>query len=153
VLICSERRLLEHSNWLTRQIFKGKINIREDKLLLFHCLLELGLPKVNVSEQYQVLISFVAYMCVPDPEWALTSVRNQHCYSQCSGSRINFFRIQDELSFWLWNKLVFRFQTFFCRIRDPGWKNVRIRIRGRKMFRSGIQHPGSATLVAFKDWM
>jgi hypothetical protein len=52
VLICTERRLLERSNWLTRQIFKGKINIREDKLLLYHCLLELGLPKVNVSEQF-----------------------------------------------------------------------------------------------------
>jgi hypothetical protein len=50
VLICSERRLLEHSNWLTRQIFKEKINIREEKLLLYHCLLELGLPKVKVSE-------------------------------------------------------------------------------------------------------
>jgi hypothetical protein len=27
-----------------------EINIREDKLLLYHCLLELGSPKVNVSE-------------------------------------------------------------------------------------------------------
>jgi hypothetical protein len=52
VLICSERRLHERSNWLTRQIFKGKINIREEKLLLYHCLIELGVPKVNVSEQY-----------------------------------------------------------------------------------------------------
>jgi hypothetical protein len=27
-----------------------EINIREDKLLLYHCLLELGTQKVNVSE-------------------------------------------------------------------------------------------------------
>jgi hypothetical protein len=58
VLICSERRLHERSNWLTRQIFKGKLNIREDKLLLYHCLLELGLPKVNVSEQVGIPTSF-----------------------------------------------------------------------------------------------
>jgi hypothetical protein len=55
VLIFSERSLHERSNWLTRQIFKRKINIREDKLLLYHCLLELGLPKVNVSEQVSLL--------------------------------------------------------------------------------------------------
>jgi hypothetical protein len=29
-----------------------EINIRVDKLLLYHCLLELGSPKVNVSEQF-----------------------------------------------------------------------------------------------------
>jgi hypothetical protein len=51
VLIYSERRLYERSNWLIRQIFRRKINIREDKMLLNHCLLELGLPKVDVSEQ------------------------------------------------------------------------------------------------------
>jgi hypothetical protein len=51
-LICSERRLYECSNWLTTQIFTRKINIREEKLLLYHCLLELGLPKVSVSEQF-----------------------------------------------------------------------------------------------------
>jgi hypothetical protein len=51
VLICSERRLYECSNWLTHQIFRRKINIREEKLILYHCLLELGLPKVSVSEQ------------------------------------------------------------------------------------------------------
>jgi hypothetical protein len=32
-----------------------EINIREDKLLLYHCLLELGSPNVNVSEQYSVV--------------------------------------------------------------------------------------------------
>jgi hypothetical protein len=52
VLIYSERRLHERSDWLICQIFIGKINIREDKLLLYHCLLELGLPKVSVSEHY-----------------------------------------------------------------------------------------------------
>jgi hypothetical protein len=36
--------------WKLRQIFRRKINIREDKLVLYHCLLELGLPKVNLSE-------------------------------------------------------------------------------------------------------
>jgi hypothetical protein len=36
-----------------------EINIREDKLLLYHCLLELGSPKVNVSEQ-QYCVSFAA---------------------------------------------------------------------------------------------
>jgi hypothetical protein len=45
LLICSERRLRERSNWLTCQIFKGKINIREDKLLLYNCLLELDYQK------------------------------------------------------------------------------------------------------------
>jgi hypothetical protein len=30
ILICSERRLLERSNWLTRQIFMRKINVREE---------------------------------------------------------------------------------------------------------------------------
>jgi hypothetical protein len=51
VLIFSNWRLSGHSYWKLCQIFRRKINIREDKLLLYHCLLELGLPKVNVSEQ------------------------------------------------------------------------------------------------------
>jgi hypothetical protein len=34
-----------------------EINIREDKLLLYHCLLELGSPKVNVSEHDWLLTS------------------------------------------------------------------------------------------------
>jgi hypothetical protein len=34
-----------------------EINIREDKLLLYHCLLELGSPKVNVSEHIQYCYS------------------------------------------------------------------------------------------------
>jgi hypothetical protein len=33
---------------------------------------------------------------------------------------------------------------FLCKIREPGWKNVRI--RDGKMFGSGIKHPGFATL-------
>jgi hypothetical protein len=49
VKICSERRLLECSNWLTRQIFIRKINIREE---ICYCLLESGLQKFNVSEQF-----------------------------------------------------------------------------------------------------
>jgi hypothetical protein len=42
VLIHSDRRLSGRSYWKLRQIFRRKINIREDKLLLYHCLLESG---------------------------------------------------------------------------------------------------------------
>jgi hypothetical protein len=50
--------------WKLRQIFRRKINIREDKLLLYHCLLELGLPKVNVSEHLWYRHgTYLYYMC------------------------------------------------------------------------------------------
>jgi hypothetical protein len=54
--------LSEHFYWKLRQIFRRN-KYREDKLLLYHCLLELGTQKVNVSEQlYWVGIKF--YFCI-----------------------------------------------------------------------------------------
>jgi hypothetical protein len=39
-----------------------EINIREDKLLLYHCILELGTKKVNVSEQEYPGLSLISYV-------------------------------------------------------------------------------------------
>jgi hypothetical protein len=38
-----------------------EINIREDELLLYHCLLKLGTEKVNLSEQFYP--SFIKRNC------------------------------------------------------------------------------------------
>jgi hypothetical protein len=74
------------------------------------------------------------------------------------GSGMNFFQILDLGSFWIWLRLCswkhkkqdksnFAFH-FACRIPDPGWNKVWIRIQDKKMVGSGfgIKHTGSATL-------
>jgi hypothetical protein len=55
LIICCDD-IFWYGGWLGAVIgnyarYLEEINIREDKLLLYHCLLELGLPKVSVSEQ------------------------------------------------------------------------------------------------------
>jgi hypothetical protein len=81
-------------------------------------------------------------------------------------SGMNFFRIWDPWSFWLWprvcswkhkskkkSKFALHFScTVGSGIRDPGWKYVWLRIRDERMVGSGfgIKHPGSATLPRSK---
>jgi hypothetical protein len=68
----------------------------------------------------------------PDPGWIVFRIPDL-------GSRIFLTILRLRLSFWCHKKIgKSKFAFYFsCRIQDPGWKIVRIRIRDEKMFRSG----------------
>jgi hypothetical protein len=67
-------RLKGYSYWKLRQIVR-KINIREDKLLFYHCLLELGTQKVNVSEQVVVKMCLFLQKRVLSPNLRAPNLR------------------------------------------------------------------------------
>jgi hypothetical protein len=107
LLIYSDRRLGGGSYWKLRQIFRRKINIREDKLLLYHCLLELGLPKVSVSEQHcpfkiqKNVTSTLLYSSVADPDPDLLGQIRIRTFGTGSGSEAT--KIENFYPFLCWS--------------------------------------------------
>jgi hypothetical protein len=70
VKICSERRLLECSNWLTRQIFIRKINIREEICYCITAYLN------RVCENSTYLINFIRFL--QEELWSSKTWRKDH---------------------------------------------------------------------------